>query len=114
MPFYLENLSLPYTAPQLQADEIYGQLIVELEAIIDSKVLPMRWKANDAGRVSQAMAYMLYAEMVMYQNDTQRYQRALGYMKEIIASSDYNLNPNYAALWQESGEWGSGAIFEIN
>ena len=114
VPFYLENLSLPYTAPQLQADEIYGQLIVELEAIIDSKVLPMRWKANDAGRVSQAMAYMLYAEMVMYQNDTQRYQRALGYMKEIIASSDYNLNPNYAALWQESGEWCSESIFEIN
>ena len=98
----------------MQADEIYGQLIVELEAIIDSKVLPMRWKANDAGRVSQAMAYMLYAEMVMYQNDTQRYQRALGYMKEIIASSDYNLNPNYAALWQESGEWCSESIFEIN
>ncbi len=114
VPFYLENLSQPYTAPQLQADEIYGQLIVELEAIIDSKVLPMRWKANDAGRVSQAMAYMLYAEMVMYQNDTQRYQRALGYMKEIIASSDYNLNPNYAALWQESGEWCSESIFEIN
>ena len=81
---------------------------------LESKVLPMRWKANDAGRVSQAMAYMLYAEMVMYQNDTQRYQRALGYMKEIIASSDYNLNPNYAALWQESGEWCSESIFEIN
>ncbi|MBR5082990.1 MAG: RagB/SusD family nutrient uptake outer membrane protein [Prevotella sp.] len=114
VPFYLENLSLPYTAPQLQADEIYGKLIVELEEIIDSKVLPMRWKANDAGRVSQAMAYMLYAEMVMYQNDTQRYQRALGYMKEIIASSDYNLNPSFAALWQESGEWCEESIFEIN
>lgn len=44
IPFYLENLSnLPYTAPQFTADEVYNQLIVELEAVIDSKVLPMKY-----------------------------------------------------------------------
>ena len=38
IPFYLENLSnLPYTAPQFTADEVYNQLIVELEAVIDSR-----------------------------------------------------------------------------
>ena len=114
VPFYLENLSLPYTAPQLKADEIYAQLLPELESIIASKVLPMRWKASEAGRVSQAMAYMLYAEMVMYQNDTARYPQALAYMKELIASSDYQLNPNYADIWKESGEWCQESIFEIN
>ncbi len=114
VPFYIENLTIPYTAPQLTADEIYNRLIPELEEIIDSKVLPLRWDATDAGRVSLAMAYMLYAEMVMYQNDTQRYPKALGYMKEIIASSDYALNSSFAALWQESGEWCEESIFEIN
>ena len=114
VPFYLENLSLPYRAPQLSADEIYGQLIVELEDIINSKVLPMRWNAAEAGRVSQAMAYMLYTEMVMYQNDNARYSKALGFMKEIIASPDYSLNSDFAALWKESGEWCSESIFEIN
>jgi hypothetical protein len=114
VPFYLENLTMPYTAPQLKADEIYARLIVELEEIIASKVLPMRWPAADAGRVSQAMAYMLYAEMVMYQNDTARYPQALTYMKELIASPDYQLNPDYAAIWKESGEWCEESIFEIN
>ncbi len=114
VPFYLENLTIPYTAPQLKADEIYAQLLPELESIIASKVLPMRWKASEAGRVSQAMAYMLYAEMVMYQNDTARYPQALAYMKELIASSDYQLNPNYADIWKESGEWCQESIFEIN
>lgn len=114
VPFFLENLSQPYTAPQMKADDIYNELLPELEAIIDSKVLPMRWDAANSGRVSQAMAYMLYAEMVMYQNDTNRYQKALGYMKEIISSSDYSLNPDYAALWEESGEWCEESIFEIN
>lgn len=114
VPFYLENLSLPYTAPQITADEIYNQLLPELEEIIASKVLPLRWEAAEAGRVSQAMAYMLYAEMVMYQKDTARYPRALTYMKELIASPDYSLNPNFANLWEESGEWCSESIFEIN
>ncbi len=114
VPFYLENLSLPYTAPQLQADEIYNQLILELEAVIDSKVLPMEWDLQNAGRVSQAMAYMLYAEMVMYQNDDSRFPKALGYMEEIINSGNYALNPDYAAIWATTGEWCEESIWEIN
>ena len=109
VPFYLENLSIPYTAPQLTADEIYNQLLPELEAIIASDVLPMRWSNSEAGRVSQAMAYMLYAEMVMYQNDKARYPQALTYMKAIISDSKYSLNPDYAALWEENGEWSDSA-----
>ncbi|MDY4173853.1 MAG: RagB/SusD family nutrient uptake outer membrane protein, partial [Bacteroidales bacterium] len=69
---------------------------------------------SEAGRVSQAFAYMLYAEMVMYQNDTQRYAKALDFMKKIASSGDYSLNPDYAAIWEESGEWCSESIFEIN
>ena len=115
VPFYLENLSNPpYTAPQLTADEVYEQLIVELEAVIDSNVLPMRWDDSQAGRVSQAMAWMMYAEMVMYQNDESRYGKALQGMQAIISSGQYALNPNYANLWEESGEWCSESIFEIN
>ena len=114
VPFYLENLSLPYTAPQISADEIYNKLLPELEDIIASNVLPMRWPANESGRVSQAFAYMLYAEMVMYQNDSARYPKALDFMKQLIADGNYALNPSFTALWEESGEWCSESIFEIN
>lgn len=70
IPYYLENLDEPpYTAPQISADEVYNNLIVELEAVINSGVLPMKYykdeNGNDdegqLGRVTQAMAYMLYA-----------------------------------------------------
>ena len=114
VPFYLENLSLPYTAPQLTADEIYNNLVPELEQIIASNVLPMRWSNAEAGHVSQAFAMMLYAEMVMYQNDSARYPQALSYMKQIIADSNYSLNPSFDNLWDESGEWCAESIFEIN
>ncbi|MBQ2322879.1 MAG: RagB/SusD family nutrient uptake outer membrane protein [Bacteroidales bacterium] len=114
VPFYLENLKYPYTATQIPADEIYANLIVELEDIIAADILPMRWPSTEAGRTSKAFAYMLYAEMVMYQNDTQRYGKALEMMKAIEASGEYSLNPDYASLWEESGEWCDESIFEVN
>lgn len=116
IPFYLENLTAEtdYCAPQLTADEVYNQLIAELEAVIDSKVLPLRWDDKQSGRASQAMAYMMYAEMVMYQNDEARYGKALTFMREIIDSPLYDLNPDFANLWDESGEWCKESIWEIN
>ncbi|MDO5035378.1 MAG: RagB/SusD family nutrient uptake outer membrane protein [Porphyromonas sp.] len=119
IPFYLENLTRPYQADQLSADKVYAQLIKELESVLDSNVLPMYWTDNSAtdknvGRVSQAMGYMLYAEMVMYQNDKARYPKALDYMKKIIADGYYGLLENFAALWLEENEWSKESIFEIN
>ena len=58
--------------------------------------------------------YMLYAEMVMYQNDSARYPTALNYMKQIIGDSNYSLNPDFKDLFDESGEWCAESIFEIN
>lgn len=114
VPFYLNNLSNPYTAPQMKADDIYQQLITELEDIITNNVLPMRWDNTNAGHVSQAFAYMLYAELVMYQNDKPRYPQALSYMKEIISCGQYDLLDNFADIWKENGEWGEESIFEVN
>lgn len=115
IPFYLENLTSPYTAPQLKADEVYDNLITELEAVIDSKALPMRWDDKNSGRMSQAMCYMMYAEMVMYQNDKTRYPKALQYMQEIISDkNEYDLVDDFASIWKESGEWSKESIWEVN
>jgi hypothetical protein len=60
------------------------------------------------------MAYMLFTEAVMYQNDESRYGKALGYMKEIIADPNYELLPDYGQIFLETGEWSSESIFEIS
>lgn len=122
IPFYLENLSAPYTAPQLSADEVYDILIQELEEIIASNVLPMKYYKDASGkddegqlgRVTQAFAYMLYAEMVMYQNDDSRLSKALDGMKAIINSGLFALNPDFANIWATEGEWCDESIWEIN
>ncbi len=114
VPYFEENLTFPYIAEQMPADELYNHIIADLEAAIALDVLPFRAPASESGRVSKAMAYMLYAEVVMYQNDSARYPTALRYMQEIINSSDYDLAPDYTTIFTEAGEWSSESIYEIN
>lgn len=114
IPYYEENLGYPYTTAQLSADEVYNGIVTTLEDAIDNGGLPMKATEAWSGRVTQAMAYMLYTEVVMYQNDESRYEKALSYMNDIISSGQYSLVENYDSIWEESGEWGSESIFEIN
>jgi hypothetical protein len=104
----------PYLGTQYTADEVYDFMINDLEGAIALDALPMKESDDNVGRVTKAMAYMLYAEIVMYQNDESRYATALKYMQEIISSGKYSLNPDYANIFKESGEWTDESIFEVN
>ena len=89
-------------------------MVTSLEEVIQLNVLPMREDSENYGRVTLAMVYMLYAEIVMYQNDDSRYSTALKYMEEIISSPQYDLMPDYTDIFKETGEWSIESIFEIN
>ena len=114
VPYYDVNLVSPYVAPQLTADEVYTNIVTRLEEVFEMNVLPMRQTPENYGRVTKAMAYMLYTEAVMYQNDESRYGKALGFMKEIIESGQYALVADFESIWAETGEWGTESIWEIN
>ena len=114
VPYYDKNLEAPYIAPQLKADEVYENIVTRLEEAFELNVLPMKAAAGSEGRVTKAMAYMLYAEAVMYQNDQARYAKALEFMDEIITSGKYSLVSDFASIWEESGEWGTESVWEIN
>lgn len=114
IPFYLQNLAAPYIAEQKGHDEVYATVIADLESAIAKNVLPMQWDDQNLGRMGQACAMMIYAEMVMYQKDEARYAKALGYMKEIIGSGKFDLAADYGTIFLESGEWSSESIFEIS
>ena len=114
IPYYEKNLEYPYIAEQYTADEVYNSMIADLETAISLNALPMKESSMNYGRVTKAMAYMLYAEIVMYQNDKSRYATALNYMEEIINSGEYALVDDYGTIFKEEGEWSSESIFEIN
>ncbi|MCS2583797.1 RagB/SusD family nutrient uptake outer membrane protein [Bacteroides sp. BFG-551] len=115
IPFYEENLtSLPYPADQLTVDQVYEKVVVDLESVLDSEVLPMKQPDEWAGRMTQAAASMIYADYVMYRKDQSRYGKALGYMKAIINSHKYDLVKNYNDLYALDKEWNEEIIFDVN
>ena len=114
VPYYDENLTSPYVTEQLDHDDVYEKIVTNLEDVFEMNVLPMKASAGNEGRVTLAMAYMLYTEAVMYQNDESRYQKALDFMKEIKTSGKYSLVDDFAGIWTEAGEWCSESIWEIN
>ena len=110
-----QTLKAPtYLGTQYKADEVYGFMMADLEAALALDALPMKETAENLGRVTKAMAYMLYAEIAMYQNDEERMRKSFTYMKEIIDSGKYALNPDYTNIFKESGEWTDESIFEVN
>lgn len=114
IPYYDQNLVAPYTTKQIGHDEVYENIVTKIEEALAMNVLPMKAQGGLEGRITKSMAYMLYAETVMYQNDKTRYGKALDMMKEIINSGSYSLVDDFASIWEESGEWGSESIWEIN
>lgn len=114
IPYYETNLTGDFTCEQFTADDVYSKFMTDLEGAIAIGALPMKREGEEIGRVSLAMAYMLYAEAVLYQNDESRFPKALDYMKEIISSGKYALLPDYGTIFKEEGEWGSESIFEID
>ena len=54
IPYYNTNLTSPYLAEQLSADQVYENIITDLEGVIASNALPMKEKADnyEIGRAS--------------------------------------------------------------
>lgn len=116
IPYYETNLQFPYICEQSTADQVYGKMVATLESVIDSDVLPMK-RTTELGRITQAMAMMLYADIVLYQNtDQQHKQKALDYMETIINSLEYSLlsSADLPLMWEQEKEWCPESIFEIN
>lgn len=114
IPCYFENLEAPYISEQLTADEVYNKVITELEDIINNAALKDDWSDEEKGRVTKPLAYMIYTEMVMIQNDSSRYPKALSYMQSLINSGKYGLMENFTEIWDEANEWCKESIWEIN
>lgn len=112
--YYDKNLSGDFLGTQYTADEVYEFIIKDLEKVIADNYLPEKCEGGELGRVTKHFVYMLYTEIVMYQNDQSRKSKALGYMEEIINSGKYQLMNDFSAIWDVTGEWCSESVFEIN
>ena len=113
--YFEENFTgSPYLGTQYKADEIYSFMIADIKAALALDKLPMKETDQNLGRVTKAMAYMLFAEIAMYQNNEEDMRTAASFMAEIINSGQYSLNPDYTNIFKEEGEWTDESIYEVN
>ena len=88
VPFQETLFEPPYVCRQLTPDEVYAQIIKDVDGSIES-FTDAEMNTNDGtndGRASLAAAYMLKARAVMYQKDQARYQEAAKGLAAIIKS----------------------------
>lgn len=115
IPYYTSNPSTPpYLVQQIKADEVYSHIIEDLNFALEGTRLPTVVDITLKGRITKATAQMLKAEVVMYQNDASRYPEVLEDMRSIINSGLYQLHTDFAAIWEDAGEWCDESIWEIN
>jgi hypothetical protein len=123
--YYEETPGPPYyVAPQYTADQVYAEIIEDLDAAIATEDFPLAATGANAGRMNKAAAMMTKARVVMYQKDESRYAEVLSNMKTIIESGDYDLirtspdakltdNP-ITWMFLREGEFCKESIFESN
>ncbi len=90
--------------------------VAQLYAFIDSDLvyaaqnLPSEWEVKYRGRATSGAAKTFRAKTMLY---NQQWDAALGLCKEVIASNQYSLTPNYWQIFKTSGELNQESIFEI-
>lgn len=113
IPYFEEPLDKsPFMAPQLEADEIYGKIMADLDIACTEGYLPM--KSAVIARVNRAAALMLKARVVLYQKDSSRYPEITRDMAAIIKSGQYDLFEDFDAMWLDENEFCEESIFESN
>lgn len=113
IPYFEEDLEEPYMARQYTANEIYLQIMEDLDYALEGDKLPMNTTSENDGRVTAAAAMMQKARVVMYQKDQSRYADVMDDMQRIVSEGGYSL-PDFASIWTREGEFGSESIFEAN
>jgi hypothetical protein len=103
----LQEEDLTQRAPK---DEVYDYIISDLEFAISSLPMKSEYAAEDLGRATQGAAQALMSKMYLQREN---WSEALSYANDVIASGEYDLEPNYEEIWRESTENGIESIFEI-
>jgi len=114
IPYYEEELTSPYFAKQYTADQIYEEIMADLDYALTGDKLPAAVSGKELGRVTASMAKMLRARVAMYQNDQSKYNQVLADMVEIINNPAFGLMDNLYDVFLPTGEFCKESIFETN
>jgi len=115
IPYFEEPLgSEPYMTKQMTADEVYKEIMEDIDFACVEGRMKFKTTGSDLGRTNRAAALMLKARVVLYQKDQSRYAEITNDMATIIRSGSFDLMTNFVTMWEDQNEFCNESIFETN
>jgi hypothetical protein len=100
-----------YRQPRVPAAQIYDFIEEDLTFAIANLPEKSEYSATDLGRATSGAAKAYLAKVHLFQED---YASAFQLAQEVISSAEYELYPNYEAIFRREGEHSSESIFEVS
>jgi tetratricopeptide (TPR) repeat protein len=110
VPLILEPFPEEFAIPRTSQEDVYAQIIADLEAA--AAILPQKsaYTAANLGRVTKGTAESLLAKVYLTRGE---YQQAADFALGVINSNQYSLVPSFTSIFGRPGENGPGSIFEV-
>jgi len=100
-----------YQQPRVPAAQIYDFIEEDLTFAIANLPEKSEYSATDLGRATSGAAKAYLAKVHLFQED---FAAAFQLAQEVINSGEYELYPNYEAIFRREGEHSSESIFEVS
>lgn len=122
-PLTEEELEASLTQPRNSINEIYDQIINDMENVVVNDLLPDRWPESESGRATIGAAKTLLAKIYLTlaspgteyigKKENEWLARASELLKEVRDAGLYQLEPNYMTLWDPAYDYSNKeAIFQ--
>jgi starch-binding outer membrane protein, SusD/RagB family len=113
VPLLIENpkTTADYHKARATIAEVYAQIESDLNDAIAG--LPLKKTYSDANkfRLSKGAAQALLGKALLYEK---KYSESATVLAQLIATSDYSLEPNFADNWINTHEFGVESVFELS
>ena len=104
------TLTPPLHLPRASKEEVYAQIIADLEFAAASLPERSEYEGKDMGRATKGAANAFLARVALWMHD---FENAEKYAMLVINSTQYGLEPVYTDACGVNGQNGPEAIFEI-
>jgi hypothetical protein len=110
VPLLLEPFPSDFSIPRSSAEEVYAQIIADLENGVAVLPTKSQYPSADLGRVTKGTAQSLLAKVHLTRGD---YAAAADNALAVIGSNEYSLMSRYTNIFTQAGENGVESIFEV-
>jgi hypothetical protein len=102
------NLQLPRNL----VEEVYAQIISDLELAIEKLPLKSKYSQTDLGRATKGTAQTVLANMYLFRANPGDLEKVKSLTEQVINSKEYDLAPTYRVIFELANENGIESIFE--